>query len=105
MRRRPSLAKGLLTGVAAGLAATLVMDQFQKLLTASQKAAEKQKKLADGESPWLIANEQAQQEMKEHESEDSTVKVARKSPKPQGLISPKIVSSRPGKPFTILSAR
>ena len=78
MRRRPSLAKSLLTGIAAGLAATLVMDQFLNIAAAAQKAAEKRKKLAQGESPWLIANEQAQQEMKQHESEDSTVKIARK---------------------------
>jgi len=77
MRRRPSLAKGLLTGIAAGLAATVVMDQFLNIASAAQKAAEKRRKLAEGESLWLIANEQAQQEMKKA-SEDSTVKVARR---------------------------
>jgi len=78
MRRSPSLAKVLLTGVAAGLVATVVMDQFLKIAAAAQKAAEKRRKLAEGETPWLVANEQAQQEMKQQQSEDSTVKLARK---------------------------
>ena len=89
MRRRPSLAKGVLTGIAAGLAATLVMDQFLNLASDAQKAAEKRRKLAQGESPWLIANEQAQQEMKQHESEDSTVKVARRIAEATGANLPK----------------
>jgi hypothetical protein len=89
MRRRPSLAKGLLTGIAAGLAATLVMDQFQNLMAAAQKAAEKHKKLAQGESPWLIANEQVQEEMKQQESEGSTEKVARKLAEAAGETIPR----------------
>ncbi|HZL26447.1 MAG TPA: DUF1440 domain-containing protein [Acidobacteriaceae bacterium] len=88
MRPSPSLAKGVLTGIVAGVAATLVMDQFLKLASAAQKAAERQKKLAQGESPWLIANEQAQQEMKEA-SEDSTVKLARRIAEAVDLTIPK----------------
>jgi hypothetical protein len=75
--------------MAAGLAATLVMDQFLNLLAAAEKAVEKQKKLAEGESPWLIANEQAQQEMQQQQSEDSTVKLARKIAEAAGTTLPK----------------
>ncbi len=76
-KRKPSLLRGLLVGAAAGITATLIMDQFQKLSSSSQKAIEKQKKLADGESPWQIAHEQAQQEQKAAQGEGSTDKVAR----------------------------
>ncbi len=75
--KQPSLLRGLVIGATAGIAATLVMDQFQKLTAASQKAVEKQKKLADGESPWQIAHEQAEQEQREASQEGSTEKVAR----------------------------
>lgn len=89
MSTRPSLAKSLLTGIVAGFAATLVMDQFHKIAVTAQKAAEKQKKLADGESPWLIANEQAQQEMQQQEKEDSTQKLARKLAESTGKTLPR----------------
>ena len=65
---QPSILRGVVTGVAAGITATLIMDQFQKLTTADQKAVEKQTRLAQGESPWRITLEQ----------EDSTEIVARK---------------------------
>ena len=77
-RKKPSIVRGIVTGIAAGIAATLVMDQFQKLSTAGQKALEKQKKLAEHESPWEIAHEQAPEEQKAAEQEDSTEIVARK---------------------------
>jgi uncharacterized protein DUF1440 len=77
-RNKPSIFRGVVTGIAAGIAATLVMDQFQKLSTAGQRALEKQKKLAEHESPWEIAHERAQQEQKAAEKEDSTEIVARK---------------------------
>jgi hypothetical protein len=76
--RNPSVFRGIVTGIAAGIAATLVMDQFQKLSTAGQKELEKRKKLAEHESPWQIAHEQAQEEQKESEQEGSTEIVARK---------------------------
>ena len=60
--KRPSLLRGIITGATAGIAATLIMDQFLKLTSAGQKAVEKQMKLAQGESTWEIAHEQAQQE-------------------------------------------
>ncbi len=76
-KRKPSLLRGLIVGAAAGITATFIMDQFQKLSSSGQKAIEKQKKLADGELPWLIAHEQAQQEQKAAKQEGSTEKVAR----------------------------
>ena len=75
---RPSIARGLVTGAVAGIAATLIMDQFLKLTTAGGKAVEKQIKLADGESEWQIAHEQVQQEQQSAQQEGSTEKVARK---------------------------
>ena len=78
VRRRPSLAKGLIAGVAAGIAATLVMDQFQNLLAAGKKKYEKEQKLAGGESPWQIAHEEALIKLAVEHSEGSTEKVARK---------------------------
>ncbi len=78
-KNRPSIFRGIVTGVAAGVAATLIMDQFQKLNTAGQKAAEKQLKLAQGESPWQIAHEQAQSEQQAAQQEGSTEIVARKA--------------------------
>jgi uncharacterized membrane protein (UPF0136 family) len=77
-RPKPSILRGVATGLLAGIAATLIMDQFQKLSAASQKAIEKHQKLAEGESPWQIAHEQARQEMQAAEQEDSTEIVARK---------------------------
>jgi uncharacterized membrane protein YagU involved in acid resistance len=75
---RPSIPRGIVTGAAAGIAATLIMDQFLKLTAAGEKAVEKQFKLAQGESPWQVAHEQVQQEQQAAEQEGSTEKVARK---------------------------
>lgn len=75
---KPSLLRGILTGAAAGIAATLIMDQFQKLAATGQQAVEKQQKLAQGESEWQIAHETAQQEQKEAQQEGSTEIVARR---------------------------
>jgi hypothetical protein len=82
--KRPSAIRGILTGAAAGLAATLVMDQFLKLTSAGQKAVEKQIKLAEGESEWQVAHEQVQQEQQAAQHEDSTEIVARKIAKAAG---------------------
>jgi hypothetical protein len=76
--KRPSVLRGIITGAAAGITATLIMDQFFKLTSASQKAVEKQMKLAQGESPLKIAHEQAKQEQQAAQKEDSTEIVARK---------------------------
>lgn len=77
-RHKPSIFRGIVTGIAAGIAATIVMDQFQKLSTAGQRAVERQKKLANHESPWQIAHERVQKEQAQAEQEDSTEIVARK---------------------------
>ena len=83
-KHRPSVLRGIVTGVAAGITATLIMDQFQKLSSAGQKAAEKQIKLAHGESEWEIAHEQVQSEQKSQQQEGSTEKVARKAAEATG---------------------
>lgn len=76
--RKPSIVRGLLAGAAAGLAATWVMDQFQELSRAGQKAAAKHHKLAEGESPWAVAHEQAQQEQESAKQQNSTEIVAQR---------------------------
>ena len=76
--RKPSVVRGIVAGAVAGFAATLLMDQFQKVGAAGQKAVEKRRKLADGESPWTIAHEQALAEAKAEAEENSTEVVARK---------------------------
>lgn len=77
-RRPPAALPAIATGLAAGALATYAMDQFLKLASSGQKALEKQKKLAEGESQWAVAHEQALEEQKESEHEGSTEKVARK---------------------------
>jgi Protein of unknown function (DUF1440) len=76
--RSPSLLRVITVGAASGIAATLLMDQFLKLASSSQKALEKQEKLAQGESPWTIAHEQVQEQQQAGEREDSTEIVARR---------------------------
>ena len=77
-RRHPNVLRGLATGITAGIAATLIMDQFQKISTAGQKAAEKQLRLADHESAEAIERDQQRQEQQAKQTEDSTEIVARK---------------------------
>jgi uncharacterized membrane protein YagU involved in acid resistance len=87
--KQPSILRGIITGATAGIAATLIMDQFLKLTSAGQKAVEKQRKLAQGESPWEIAHEQVQQEQRAAEQEGSTEIVARKIAEAAGKTLPK----------------
>lgn len=96
-RNKPSIFRGVVTGITAGIAATLVMDQFQKLSTAGQKALEKQKRLAEHESRWQIAHEQAEEEQKEAEQEDSTEIVARKIAEATGTYLPKEDKKKAGR--------
>lgn len=78
-KRRPAAAfPAIATGLAAGAIATYAMDQFLKLASSGQKAIEKQQKLAEGESEWAVAHEQALEERQEAEQESSNEKVARK---------------------------
>jgi len=76
--RKTSIPRGILSGLVAGAAATVAMDQFLKLFSAGQRAVERVHKLAEGESSWQIANEQAQKEQQAAEREDSTEVVAGK---------------------------
>lgn len=96
-RNRPSILRGVVTGIAAGIAATLVMDQFQKLSTAGQKALERQSKLNDHESPWLIAHEQVQKEQERSEKEDSTEIVARRIAEATGTHLPRQDKKKAGR--------
>jgi flagellar motor protein MotB len=82
--KQPSVLRGIIAGATAGIAATLIMDQFLKLTSAGQKAVEKQMKLAQGESRWEIAHEQVQQEQQSAQQEDSTEILARKIAKATG---------------------
>ncbi|NYF89084.1 CbtA family protein [Tunturiibacter empetritectus] len=77
-KSKPSVIRGIVTGLTAGIIATLVMDQFQKLSAAAQKATEKQIKMSHGETEEHIAQEQAQKEQQAAEQEGSTEIVARK---------------------------
>jgi hypothetical protein len=88
-KNKPSVSRGIVTGVAAGIIATLVMDQFQKLTTAGQKELEKRQKLARKESSWQIAHEQVQKEQQAAQQEDSTEIVARKVAEAIGTTLPK----------------
>lgn len=76
--RHPSPLPAVATGLFAGIAATLVMDQFLKLATSGQKMVSMQKKLAEGESLWTAAHEQALEDEHASQQEGSTEKVARK---------------------------
>jgi len=75
---QPSITRGILAGVVAGIGATIVMDQFLKLSNTGQKAIEKSRKLAEGESPWQIAHERVQEDELAVHHEDSTEIVASK---------------------------
>jgi hypothetical protein len=77
-RHHPNVFRGVVTGITAGIAATLIMDQFQKLTSAGQKAAEKQIRLAHHESEEAIERDQRHKEEEAAKQEDSTEKVARK---------------------------
>lgn len=88
-RRRPSLAKGLLAGLAAGVAATLVMDQFLNLVSKTEEVYEKQRKLGEGESSWEIAHEQIAEHQKSDNAENSTEKLARRLAEATGTNLPR----------------
>lgn len=81
---RPSILRGITVGVTAGIAATLIMDQFLKLSKAGMKELEKHEKLAEHESPWQVAHEQVQQEQQAAQKEDSTEIVARRAAEAMG---------------------
>ncbi len=81
---KPSLLRALAIGATAGLTATFIMGEYQALVAAGEKALEKKKKLAQGESPWLVAHEQVQKEQQAAGQEGSTEIVARKAAEAAG---------------------
>ena len=87
-RHRPNVFRGVVTGVAAGIAATLIMDQFQKLSSAGINAADKQLRLALDEPEEIIDRDHQQQAEQAAQQEDSTEKVARKIAKTAGKDLP-----------------
>ncbi len=74
----PSVTRGIATGLIAGISATLIMDQFFKLVGSSQKSTEKKHMLAEGKSREQADQELQQKEQQAAEQEDSTEIVARK---------------------------
>ena len=85
---KPSALRGLIVGVTAGIAATIVMDQFQKLVAAGHDLVDKKIKQAEGESAWAIAHEHAEQHYQQQHAEASTEKVARKLAEAVGTTLP-----------------
>jgi hypothetical protein len=77
-KKRPSIVRGIVAGMAAGITATLIMDQFQKLVAISQKQVEKQIKLHHGESLQQIEQNQQRAQHEADQQEGSTERVARK---------------------------
>lgn len=71
-RNRPSVWKGLVSGLAGGLAATIVMSQFQNGWEKASKALQAEKKGTSGKS------KSASQSKKEEQKEDATMKAAGK---------------------------
>ena len=88
MSSKPSVLRGLIVGVTAGITATLVMDQFQKLAATTHDAIDKKVKQAEGESEWAIAHEHAQQRYQQEHKEGSTEIVARKLAEAVGTTIP-----------------
>jgi uncharacterized membrane protein YagU involved in acid resistance len=75
---QPSVVRGIITGAVAGIAATLIMDQFLKITSAGQKTIEQKIQLVKGKSPSDVEHEQEQKEQQSAEQEDSTQIAARK---------------------------
>ena len=96
-RRRPNVFRGLATGITAGIAATLIMDQFQKISTASHKAAQKQMRLINHESAEAIEHDQQQKEQQARQQEDSTEIVARKIAEAAGKELPQEEKKKAGR--------
>jgi hypothetical protein len=71
-RNRPSVWKGLVSGLAGGLAATIVMSQFQNGWEKASKAIQAEKNGGTGKS------KSKSQSKKEEEKEDATMKAAAK---------------------------
>lgn len=95
-KHRPNVFRGVVTGLTAVIAATLIMDQFQKLSSAGQKAAEKQVRLALQESEEQIERDQQQKAEEAAQQEGSTEKVARKIAETAGKQLPATEKKKAG---------
>ncbi|MEO6911543.1 MAG: DUF1440 domain-containing protein [Edaphobacter sp.] len=73
----PSILRGIITGMAAGIAATLIMDQFLKLSTAGQKAVEKRKELPESEDSTEIVARRIAEAAGMHLSKEQKKKAGR----------------------------
>ena len=74
-RNRPSVWKGLVAGLAGGLAATAVMTQFQNGWQKASKALQAEKNAGSGKSK---SKSQSQKEGQGEQEEDATMKAAAK---------------------------
>jgi putative membrane protein len=77
-KKKPCLWKGIVAGVAGGIAATIVMDEVQKAIARGTDELDRRKRLAQGESEGSIATKQAEKAKSEVDEENSTGAVARK---------------------------
>lgn len=77
MQRNTNIFKGLAAGLVAGIAATLVMDQFQKLLARGAQVAATANKRSQGYSLAQIEAERNLAQQEQQQEEGSTDKVAR----------------------------
>ena len=76
-KSKATIWKGMVAGLAAGVAATLAMDQFQKGATNAANAANAASRRAQGQSEGRIATEQHQTQAEQQNDEGSIGKVAR----------------------------
>ncbi len=76
-KRTPSLWKGVVAGLAGGIAATIMMDQVQQAIARGANELDRRKRLAQGESEGSIATKQAEKAKDEVDEAGSTGGVAR----------------------------
>ena len=77
-KTKPILWKGALAGLVAGLAATYMMDEVQKVIARGTNEIDRRKRLGAGESEGSIATKQAEKQKEDVDEENSTGGVARK---------------------------
>jgi putative membrane protein len=76
-KKKPCLWKGLVAGLAGGIAATIVMDHVQIAIARGTNELDRRKRLAAGESEGSIATKQAEKAKDEVDEANSTGSVAR----------------------------
>jgi hypothetical protein len=77
-RQRPSVWKGLVAGLAGGLAATVVMTQFQNGWQKASKALKAANNGGTGNSKSKSQSQEEEPQQQEEQKEDATMKAARK---------------------------